>query len=108
MQHQHLVDRLVDALRHIDGEIEVDLESDPPVLVAHGRSGRIFAAAWMQDEGLVVRMRLDEDTDHDRLLEHVEGGDLTYETVIRSEDDVESLEQALARSERLSEGRSSN
>jgi hypothetical protein len=103
-----LIDRFLTVVERYAARIEVELEQDPPVVVAYAESGLAFAAAWTSDEGLVVRIRLDAQVPPASLLEHVEGGSLTYEARINNVDELQALDDTLRRSEQLAERRFRN
>jgi hypothetical protein len=100
-----LIDRFLAIVERYSARVEIELERDPPVVVAYAESGLAFVAAWMSDEGLIVRIRLDPHAPHTEALEHVEGGSLTYEAIVSTADQLDQLESTLRRSERLAAGK---
>lgn len=96
-----LIEGLVTALQRFAARVEVEIDRDPPVIVAFAGNGLAFAAGWMSDEGLVVRLRLDAKASDIRSFEPIEGGSLTYEAIVQTPTQLEALEDTLRRSERL-------
>lgn len=85
---EELLDALVSDLSEAGERVALDLTDDPPVVVAR-TSGRIFAAAWPGESGLVVRIRLDAPPLDDRF--RPTGGSLSYESVVTTRAQVAEL-----------------
>lgn len=107
MNSNDLTARYVEMLRRTGTDVKVDLADEPVTILAHAASGRVFAAAWESDEGLIVRLRLDAMAG-DRFpdMEYVDGGTLAYEVIMRTADDVDSLGEMLERAHELAARRS--
>lgn len=102
MNSDELAAHYVEVLRGSGNDIEADLNEDPPVILAYSKSGRVFAAAWPSEEGLVVRLRLDAmATDEFPEMEHIDGGTLAYEAIMRSLDEIDSFREMLDRAYEL-------
>ncbi len=107
MKTDDLTAHYVGMLRRSGTGVRVDLTEDPVAIIAHSDSGRVFAAAWESDEGLVVRLRLDAMAGEEfPEMEYVDGGTLAYEVVMRSVEDIESLGAMLERAHDLAARRS--
>lgn len=107
MNSDDLTAHYVAMLRRTGTDVRVDLTDEPVAVIAHSDSGRVFAAAWDSDEGLVVRLRLDAMAGEEfPEMEYVDGGTLAYEVVMRSVEDIDSLGAMLERAHDLAARRS--
>ena len=103
-----LIGEFVSMLEQFAARVEVELVRDPPVVAAYAHSGLVFAAGWMAEDGLAIRVRLDASATDMETLEHVEGGTLSHEAVVQTSEQLAALENILRRSERLAAGTQSN
>lgn len=101
MPSQELVSHYLAMLQSVGRGVTIDLTDEPVVVLAYSSTGRVFAAAWESDEGLVVRLRLDAMAADHPEMEHIEGGSLAYEVVMHSPDEVDSLGEMLMRANDL-------
>jgi len=102
MNSQELAARFLTVLQGSGTDVTVDLTDEPVAIVAYSKTGRVFAAAWESDEGLVVRLRLDAMAGGAYpQMEYVDGGTLAYEVVMRSNDEVDALGDMLDRARTL-------
>lgn len=92
MEADELTTRFITALRGVGTNVVVDLTDEPPSIVGRTAQGRVFVAAWPDDDMLLVRLRLEAMSSAPVVeMQQVEEGSLTYEVGIRSADEIESL-----------------